>query len=262
MKRKERVKAMIEGSEIDYLPSQLDFVPYRLNTFLEELNISIDDFDAWSDNHFYHIYPLTESCNFSSGSKEDEKLIELAVKNNIIEKHLDQRYVYDSFHVTWLKNRDGIRDVENPLKSGINKFKSPDLNSKDIFAHAIEELNKKKDEYYIVGLQHLLLFERAYLLLGYENFMLKLATEVKIIEKLLDDITEYQMEIAKRFVEIGVDAIRTGDDYGMQSGLQIDENLWRKLFKPRLAKIWRIYKDSGITIMHHSCGDIGKILPD
>lgn len=265
MTKKERVKKMLWGVPFDYLPSQLDFVPQRLKKLLDKKSMTADEFADWACNHFFYVFPLTESCYYSSGSEEDEKLISLAVEKGLIDPHPDNNLIYDNFHVSWLKNvdGDGIRDIKNPLKDqDIDTYQWPDPNVPGIFDHILDDLARHSNEYYVVGLQHLTFFERSYLLLGYQNFMMKLVTDLEFVEELMDRILQFHMGFAKRFIELGVDAVRTGDDWGMQNGLQIDPNLWSRLIKPRIAKIWALYKDAGITVMHHSCGDIELIIPD
>jgi len=256
---------MLSGDKIDYLPSQLDFVPQRYARLLKELNMNDDEFNEWADNHFFHVYPLTESCYYSSGSEEDEKLIKLAVTRGVIDPHPNDHSIYDNFHVAWLKNvyGDGIRDVENPLENtAIEDYKWPDPTISGLFDHLIDDLRKRSEQYYVVGLQHLTFFERSFLLFGYQKFMIKLIMDIKAVENVMDRIYDFHIELARRFVQLGVDAVRTGDDWGMQDGLQINPKLWRKLIKPRIAKIWEFYRESGITVMHHSCGNIEEIIPD
>ena len=265
MTPKERMKAMIAGEPIDYLPSQLDFIPHRLRRLLEELHIPRAEFEAWTDNHIYRFYPLTESCCYSSGSAADQKLIDLAVAKGLIEPHPDDRYLYDNFHVVWLKNTNGIRDVVNPGKENpdLDAFPWPRPDVPGLFDHVPDALARYQDGYYIVGVQHLGLFERSWLFLGYENLMEKLATDIAYVEALMDRILEFHVGLAHRFVELGViDAVLTGDDYGTQKNLQISPTMWRRLIKPRLAKIWEIFRAAGITIMHHSCGNIEAVIPD
>ena len=264
MTKKERVHAMIAGEQIDYLPSQLDFVPHRLTRFLEELNMPSEEFDEWACNHFYHVYPLTESCYYSSGSVADQKLIDMAVEKRLIDPHPDDRYIYDNFHVVWLKNVNGIRDVVNPGKENpdLDDFPWPTADVPGLFDHVLDSLKHHEDEYYIVGLQHLGLFERSWLFLGYKNLMEKLAIDIAYVESLMDRIMEFHIRLAHRFVELGVDAVRTGDDYGTQLNLQFSPKMWRRLIKPRLDNIWDVYREAGLTIMHHSCGNIEAIIPD
>jgi uroporphyrinogen decarboxylase len=82
------------------------------------------------------------------------------------------------------------------------------------------------------------------------------------VRALLDGITDFQVESARRFVEAGVDGARIGDDYGQQKGLQMRPAIWRDLFKPRLARIYDVYRQAGRPVFQHSCGDIQSILPD
>ncbi len=263
MTKKERMKAMIAGEPIDYLPSQLDFVPHRLARLLEELNIPSGEFDEWACNHFYHVYPLTESCYYSSGSATDQKLIDMAVEKGLIDSHPDDRYIYDNFHVVWLKNVDGIRDVVNPAKDGnLDDLAWPGADVPELFDHVLDDLAQHSEEYYVVGLQHLGLFERSWLILGYQNLMTALASDIALVEELMDRILEFHVGLAHRFVALGVDAVRTGDDYGTQRNMQFSPKMWRQLIKPRLAKIWEVYREADITIMHHSCGNIEAIIPD
>lgn len=70
---------------------------------------------------------------------------------------------------------------------------------------------------------------------------------------LLDKITDYQVEMAKRCVASGVDCGRTGDDGGSQRGM---------LFSQALARVWAVYQDAGLPVLHHCCGDIRPIIAD
>ncbi|MCX6089233.1 MAG: uroporphyrinogen decarboxylase, partial [Candidatus Atribacteria bacterium] len=53
-----------------------------------------------------------------------------------------------------------------------------------------------------------------------------------------------------------------GDDFGTQRGLLLSQEMWREFFKPRWAKVWKIYKDAGLPVIHHTCGNITDIIGD
>jgi uroporphyrinogen decarboxylase len=106
------------------------------------------------------------------------------------------------------------------------------------------------------------LFERAYILRGFENFLMDLMAEEDQAAVLLDRITGFHVALAKRYVELGVNCGRTVDDYGMQTSMLIAPDLWRRLFKPRLARIFAVYRNAGLPVIHHSCGNIMEIVPD
>ena len=110
--------------------------------------------------------------------------------------------------------------------------------------------------------QKWLLFERACWLRGMENFLLDLAADRPFAEWLLDRITDYQVAVAQRCIAAGVDCGRTGDDWGTQRGMLFSPTLWRALIRPRLARVWAVYQEAGLPVLHHSCGDIQPIIGD
>lgn len=255
---------MIEGKSIDYLPSQLDFLPRRKEKLCEELRISGDELEEWVGNHIFYVYPLCAAEYYSSGSTEDWEMLNLAVARNLVQYDERLGVIFDNWGVGWKVNPNGVWPYIHPLAgcASLEGFSPPDPTVPGIFDHVEKELSQKRNDMYIVGLQHILLFERAWTLVGYESFMEKLVTDLPFVEELLDVITEYNVQLAYRFVELGVDAVRTGDDYGCQLGLQMNPILWRRLFKPRLEKIWRVYRESGVVVMHHSCGDVRLVIED
>ena len=121
---------------------------------------------------------------------------------------------------------------------------------------------KYGDDYFVTSYQRWLLFERACWLRGVENFLTDMIVDRPFAEWLLDRITEYQVEVARKYIEIGIDCGRTGDDWGSQMGMLFSPDLWRGLIKPRLKKVWDVYHDAGLPVIHHSCGDIRPIIPD
>ncbi len=61
---------------------------------------------------------------------------------------------------------------------------------------------------------------------------------------------------------MGVDGLFTADDYGDQRGLIISPKDWRKFIKPRIKRVWDVYKKANIPIFHHSCGNDLEIIHD
>ena len=106
------------------------------------------------------------------------------------------------------------------------------------------------------------LFERAWSLRGFDALLMDLATEPAWVEELLERITEIQLVLAKRFVALGVDGGYFGDDYGAQRAMLFSPQMWRQLFKPRLARLFAVFREAGLPVILHSDGDIWAILPD
>jgi hypothetical protein len=49
---------------------------------------------------------------------------------------------------------------------------------------------------------------------------------------------------------------------GNQRGMLFSPQIWRELFKPRLARMFAVFRDAGLPVILHSDGDIWAILPD
>jgi uroporphyrinogen decarboxylase len=89
-----------------------------------------------------------------------------------------------------------------------------------------------------------------------------LADRPRWVEDLLERITDIQLRLARRFLELGVDGGYFGDDYGAQRGMLFAPATWRALFKPRLARLFSVFCQAGRPVILHSDGDIWPILPD
>jgi len=59
-----------------------------------------------------------------------------------------------------------------------------------------------------------------------------------------------------------VDGGYFGDDYGAQNNLLFSPAGWRRLVKPRLARLFAPFHERGLPVILHSDGQIQKILPD
>lgn len=104
-------------------------------------------------------------------------------------------------------------------------------------------------------------FERGSWLRGMENWLADLVENERFVNELCDVIEEAIMI----FVDIAgkrgdVDAILIGDDYGAQRGLIMGPVMWRKYFKPRLARIYERIHEHGKYVAIHSCGDNSPIM--
>jgi uroporphyrinogen decarboxylase len=60
-----------------------------------------------------------------------------------------------------------------------------------------------------------------------------------------------------------IDIILFGDDLGMQTGPQMSPRMYRALFKPRHARLWKRAKElADVKVMLHCCGAVRPLLPD
>ena len=84
----------------------------------------------------------------------------------------------------------------------------------------------------------------------------------EFVDELLDAICEHNMVLIRHAIDLGVDCIHFGDDYGSQRGLIMGLNLWRRFIKPRLARMYKAAADAGKYVSQYSCGCVQELFDD
>lgn len=115
-----------------------------------------------------------------------------------------------------------------------------------------------------VAFMQMTIFEIAWYLRGLDNFMVDMVINTGFTEALLDVITKIRIDMAQRYAKAGVDILMLGDDVSTQLDMMMNPDLWRTMFKPRLARIIKSARDAkpDILIFYHGDGNLQKIIPD
>jgi uroporphyrinogen decarboxylase len=262
MTYEERLLRTIRKQKVKGIPVCFRFADGETEKMLaEKLSMDLEELQKLVDSDIKHCYVL-EDLQMYLG---DNKLIEFAIKTGFAEKRDEENIIYDRWGVGWALNNFGQRPVKSPFKSlkNIMDFRLPKVDMVGQFFLVDKNLNQyKKNGYAVIIPQYYSLFEKTWLLMGYENFMIGCYKDRKIIEILLDIITEYRVEMAQKIVDFKVTCGHTGDDFGTQRGPVMSLEFWRQLFKPRLKKIWAVYKKNNIPVIHHCCGDCRVFIDD
>jgi uroporphyrinogen decarboxylase len=106
------------------------------------------------------------------------------------------------------------------------------------------------------------LLERAWKLVGMENLFTMLLSEPQKAGALLDRILEFQMGVARHYLDMGVEMASPGDDHGTQRGLLLSPQIFRAFFQPRYRRLIELYKSKDCIVSFHSCGNILELVPD
>lgn len=110
------------------------------------------------------------------------------------------------------------------------------------------------------------LFEWGTFLRRIDNFLMDLLAEPEEVEKLLDALMERHLAtLEKVCASVGdiVDVVRFGDDLGTDSGLFMNPEIYRTLFKPRHTQLCTyVKKHSKMATFLHTCGSIAPLIPD
>lgn len=112
------------------------------------------------------------------------------------------------------------------------------------------------------GTDHGFVFLRLTYLRGYENLMLDIAEARPELDELIGIVERYWLEVCRRWVELGVDAISFGDDLGLQRSLPISPAAWRRYIKPSYRRVFSLCRTNGVHVSLHTDGYIVDIIPD
>ena len=285
--KEERVLRVIEGKDVDYLPSQITIADRSRDKELSEmLGLSCaEDLDDYLENHFHITLSYNDKTLFYRNDRDEmNRLQELGFCG----ADWEDKIVYDSWGMGIQVDSDGFFDIFNPLRGKTTKrnasFMPPDVNRESLFCtdinEAVEKFNvpdldrphnfddmkkdlaEKSGDFLVMPSGYFGIYERAYAFMGFEELMLNFTLHPRAVHKLLDKITDYRVEFAKRVVEMGFKVGHHGDDLGNQTGTFFSKATFREFILPRLKRYFDVYNDAGLPIIMHCCGDATDFLPD
>jgi len=238
---KERLRRALSQEPIDRLPTQINTTAGMAAKMAEYFHCSREALPAFLDNHLMRV-----DLDFPDRRSEDGSVR------------------YDWWGAGHDTGEEGYYIKVSPLKDSkdLDAYVWPDPNQPGLLAQATQQIKAFGDEYFIVPNFGFALFERAWSLRGFEQFFMDIALDPDFVEAFFDRITEIQLVLIRRMLELGVDGGYFGDDYGAQQRLLFSPITWRKLVKPRLARLFAPFRERGLPVMMHSDGQIQQILPD
>jgi uroporphyrinogen decarboxylase len=110
------------------------------------------------------------------------------------------------------------------------------------------------------------LFEWGTFLRRMDNFLMDIYAEPEEVERLLDALLEIHLKslenVCKAVGDVA-DVLRMGDDLGMNTGMFMSAEKYRRIFKPRHTQLCKyVHEHSGMKTFLHSCGSIFEIMGD
>ena len=123
------------------------------------------------------------------------------------------------------------------------------------------KIDKYKDRFraFSIGFS---LYERAWTLRGLQTLLMDFYDNPNFVHELLHTIADYNVTQIKEAVKYDIDAVRFGDDWGQQHGLQMGPKLWHEFIYPELKRMYGAVKEAGKYVFIHSCGDVDELFPD
>lgn len=238
---KERLRRALWRQPVDRLPVQTNYTGTMGANLAAHLHCSTAELPARLDNHLLRV-DVNHPPRLS-----DDGLVS-----------------FDWWGAGWGTQTEGYWHASAPLAEAtdLDAFPWPDPGAVDLLDKAAAMIAADAGRHFVVPNFGFALFERAWSLRGFDEFLMDLVCEPESSAELLDRITAIQVTLARRFVALGVDGGYFGDDYGAQNGLLFSPVLWRRMIKPRLAQMFAVFREAGLPVILHSDGDIWPILPD
>jgi len=154
----------------------------------------------------------------------------------------------DDWGVVWRYERgDDIGVVvDPPLKEpSLNGFEPPKPARRGKYLE--EFCRENPDRFRLVSLSSPI-FQRAWFLRGFENFLADMALNRDFVHELVDAIMAYTTAVVAEAISYDIDAFFLMDDWGQQESLLISPAMWREYFKPGMEKLFTMVKDKGLYL--------------
>ena len=170
----------------------------------------------------------------------------------------------DEWQTGWEDDGHGAKTESYPLENGYSALAGdafPDALLPRRFDAADERLRQRGDRYVRCSVWFTL-FERLWMLRGFNNMLMDPYTDAGDFCRLRDRIVEHNLSIIDQWLRRDVDAVFFSDDWGCQRGLLMDPADWRRFYKPAYRRMFDRVLSGGSHVWMHLCGNVTAILPD
>ena len=149
-----------------------------------------------------------------------------------------------------------------PLKTwqDFNSLSVPNVNDPKRWKNVQGARERVGDKFLLVN--GISIYERVHFLRGLENTWLDIYDDPDKLGELLDLLVEMNLVAIQHYAKEGADGFIFCDDWGLQNKVMVSPKAWRKIWKPRYARIYQAAHNSGMLTFLHSCGHIVEYLED
>lgn len=284
--KKERVMRQFTREDVDYLPSQITLADRARD---EEVSRALglggaDELDDYLENHIAFTYVKDDVPLFY---RNDKKVMEQMEEEGYAKVDWDNCTVYDRWGAGILIGEAGVfsnygclegkKDLNDKARAFLPERvqKLLDMDVEDaVEAYEIPDpladgnldwLERDKNgigDMCVIPSGYSGIFEKSYMLMGFQQFMMEMAGNPKMVYGLMEKITDYRIKLAKVKADMGYKIAHHGDDLATQIGTFFSPQLFKELLYPHYKKLFAEYKKHGMFIMMHSCGNMEQLLPD
>lgn len=235
-----------------WIPCSINFAPIVWNTYREDLERIVLDhpriFPEYNpvDRDFFDEMPLV---------------------------YREREYYQDNWGCTWFTALKGLEGqvVKHPLSDwrALSTFQMPDplvfyergTDIKD-WDKVEKNLQTRKTQGKLAAGDGERLFDRLYFLRGFNDLMMDFVLEPPELSRLIHMLEDYELRLINKWLELGVDQIGFHTDIGMQTGLMISPEKFRKYIKPLFYHLFQTCRKAGVHVYLSSDGRLLEIVDD
>ena len=238
---RERMRRALNHQPVDRIPTQVNYTQAMGQRMAAHLGVTLGELPQRLGNHLLRVDIAHEPRRSDDG-----------------------RFAFDWWGVGFDTEQEGYFAAVHPLADSkdLGAYAWPDPRAPNLLDGAARTIADDSGAHFIAPNFGFALFERAWTLRGFDTFLLDMALDPGFAGELLERITQIQLVLIQRFLDLGVDGGYFGDDYGAQANLLFSPAMWRSLIKPRLARLFAPFREAGLPVIMHSDGQIADILPD
>ncbi|MCE5325103.1 MAG: hypothetical protein LLG01_01685 [Planctomycetaceae bacterium] len=179
-------------------------------------------------------------------------------------QRIDEAHHRDAFGTLWRTDKEAPVVIEPGLKKP--SFDGYDFPKAQAFLNpqarqgVIDAVAANRDSFTYIHL--FTCMWDAWYLRGFEETLMDCVAEEDFYAELLDRMCELTIEFINACEGIEADAIFMGDDWGIQRGILMGADRWRRFYKPRYARIFDAIHAQGKKAVVHCCGSTADIMGD
>ena len=260
MNSKERVMAALRRQVPDRVPVWVTVVSDLAERMAEVTGLPTDPLDAYLTNRISHAAMLTALGNdvVGIGATAPPAQPTRTRPDGLLEDEWGFVYRQVPHPFGTYMEIVGRPLVGIRAASELARYRPPDPAALGRFDIARDRAGRYGQTHALLGIVECTVFEMAWNLVGLEPFLRDMAKGREYVGPLLDLVADYSTGVGLALIDLGADAVLTGDDVGMETGPMISPRMWRAWLKPRLHRVFDAYRSRrpDIVLAYHTCGSV------
>lgn len=255
MRPRERVLSVLRGEQPDRVPKMVNFYPFEFKQYPGQEAGEVFDCDI----RFVRIGTPTPQRDFMAYLRRLPDDVYIGTRD-ILQTYHDWGYHPEIERDAPLGDLHTLDQIAAAPLPDFMRQVEPERLRAEVDAHHAAGYAVMASPPHLGGE----LFETAYRLRGFEQFMIDLIENPPLVDYLLEQLTAMHLATSLTLTRAGIDLLALDDDVGEPSRMLISPAMWRRIFKKRYRTIIAACRrvNPELRIFWHSDGYIEPIIPD